>query len=90
VRIAIALKTHGECKFVKRNGNLTKARDCDKPKFFKARLGEIRNGKVPWTFRIRHLDLPNGRYIAEALGTDRQNNNETKLRRFNRKHFRLR
>jgi uncharacterized repeat protein (TIGR01451 family) len=90
VRVAVALRVGKECRFLKHNGKLTSSRSCSKRAYFRARLGHIRNGKVPWTFRKRHLDLPTGRYIAVALGTDSQNNDETTTRRFNLKHFRIR
>ena len=89
VNIAIALRDGKQCRFLKHNGDLTDPRSCTKFVFFKARLGQLRNGKVPWTFRIRHLSLPSGRYEALALGTDSQGNQEKSLRRFNRKFFRI-
>jgi uncharacterized repeat protein (TIGR01451 family) len=89
VRLAIALRDGSQCRFLKQNGDLTSARLCTKYVFFTARLGEVRNGKVPWTFRKRHLDLPKGKYFAFAFGTDSQNNKETKTRRFNKKPFRI-
>jgi uncharacterized repeat protein (TIGR01451 family) len=89
VRLAIALKDGSKCRFIKHNGDLTASRSCDNRVYFKARLGTIRNGKVPWTFRIRHLDLPRGKYVAFASGIDSQDNAESKARRFNKKTFRV-
>jgi uncharacterized repeat protein (TIGR01451 family) len=89
VRLAIALRVGGKCRFLKKSGGLTSARDCADRVYFSARLGVVRGGKVPWTFRKRHLDLPTGSYVAFAFGTDSQNNKESKVRRFNRKFFRI-
>ncbi len=89
VRLAVALRDGSKCRFLKHNGQLTRARSCKKYVFFTARLGQVRNGKVPWTFRKRHLHLPRGRYLAFAFGTDSQNNTETKTRRYNRKGFHI-
>ena len=50
---AIGLDLGSECRFLRRNGNLGARRDCDNRQFINARLGEVRNGKVPWTFRLR-------------------------------------
>jgi uncharacterized repeat protein (TIGR01451 family) len=87
VRVAVALKVGSKCRFLKSNGQLTSARACSKRVYFRARLGTIRNGKVPWTFRVRHLNLPAGNYLAFASGIDSQNNKETQTRRYNRKGF---
>jgi uncharacterized repeat protein (TIGR01451 family) len=89
VRLAIALLDGNQCRFLTHSGGLTAARSCKKYLFFTARLGRLRNGKVPWTFRVRNLSLPSGRYVAFAFGTDSQNAKETKTRRFNRKVFRI-
>ncbi|MFL5885041.1 MAG: choice-of-anchor Q domain-containing protein [Thermoleophilaceae bacterium] len=77
-----------KCRFLNKKGHLGKARSCKKPKFLKkARRGKVRNGKVPWTFRIRHLRLPPGRYLVFALGTDSAGHKEKKLRKYNQKTF---
>jgi hypothetical protein len=39
---------------------------------------------VPWTFALRKLRLPAGKYSVVALGTDSQNVQESTVRRFNR------
>jgi hypothetical protein len=90
VRVAVALRAGDRCRFLNHGGGLTSARACDNRVYFRARLGQIRGGKVPWTFRRRHLDLPAGSYVAFASGVDSQDNKETKVRRFNRKFFRIR
>ena len=90
LRLAIGLDLGSQCRFLRRNGNLGARRDCDNRQFINARLGQMRNGKVPWTFRLRGLDLPNGVYDLVAFGVDSEGNAETRLRRFNHKRFRLR
>jgi uncharacterized repeat protein (TIGR01451 family)/CSLREA domain-containing protein len=90
VQVAIALLDGSKCQFLKANGDLTGDRSCSDRVFFTARLGHVRGGKVPWTFRKRHLSLPKGKYVSFALGTDSQNNKETDIRRYNRKKFRIR
>ena len=90
VKLAVGLKAgHNKCRFLTRKGTLGKARSCRKPVFLKAKRGKLRNGKVPWTFRMRHLHLPSGNYIVIALGTDTNNDAETKLRTYNQKTFRI-
>jgi hypothetical protein len=90
VRLAIALHDGSNCRFLTSAGSLTSARSCSSRTYLTAKLGHLRNGKVPWTFRKRNLSLPAGRYDAIALGTDGQNRNESKLRTYNLKHFRIR
>jgi uncharacterized repeat protein (TIGR01451 family) len=77
------------CRFLTSSGTLGTARSCSKPQFLKARRGKLRNGKVPWTFRMRNLHLPKGTYIVVARGTDTSNHVEKKLRKYNRKTFRI-
>ncbi|MFL5885040.1 MAG: choice-of-anchor Q domain-containing protein [Thermoleophilaceae bacterium] len=88
VQLSIALKSgHGKCRFLKTNGQLTDARSCSRRTFVEAHRGRIRNGKVPWTFRVRHLDLPAGDYVVIARGIDTANDVESKIRTYNKKTF---
>ena len=87
VKIAIGNRVGSKCRFLQKNGKLGPARSCKKPKFLKAKRGKLRNGKVPWTFRMRHLHLPQGRYLVIALGVDTHNDAEKKLRTYNQKTF---
>ena len=88
VKLAVGFKVgSGKCRFLTKKGTLGKARSCKKPTFLKAKRGKLRNGKVPWTFRIRHLHLPSGNYIVIALGTDTHGDHETKLKTYNQKTF---
>jgi uncharacterized repeat protein (TIGR01451 family) len=88
VQIAVGLDVgSGKCRFLAKDGTLGPERSCKRPQYLTARRGKIRNGKVPWTFRMRHLNLPHGNYLVIALGTDTNNDRETKLRKYNRKTF---
>ena len=78
------------CRFLTADGDLTRTRACDNEVFRNTRLGEVRNGKVPWGFRERRLDLPAGRYQVIAVATDTDGIGETELRRFNLKRFTIR
>jgi uncharacterized repeat protein (TIGR01451 family)/CSLREA domain-containing protein len=90
VRVAVALHVGDECRFLARSGRLTKRRACDSRVYMNARVGDVRSGKVPWTFALRKLRLPAGKYSVVALGTDSQNVQESTVRRFNRKTFVIR
>jgi hypothetical protein len=78
------------CRFLTADGDLTGSRSCDNEVLLPARLGKVRNGKVPWTFRKRRLELPAGRYQVLAVGTDTDGLGETEPRRFNLKRFTIR
>jgi hypothetical protein len=78
------------CRFLGSSGQLGATRPCDDRVFLNAKLGKLRDGKVPWTFRKRRLDLPAGSYVVTALATDSDNNGETAIRRYNQKRFRIR
>ena len=53
-------------------------------------MGPERNGKVPWTFRRRGLDLPPGNYRIVVSAVDNRGQRETRLRRYNNKRFVIR
>jgi CSLREA domain-containing protein len=78
------------CRFLTADGDLTRTRACDNEVFRSTRLGKVRNGKVPWGFRQRRLDLPAGRYQVVAVATDTDGIGESELRRFNLKRFTIR
>jgi uncharacterized repeat protein (TIGR01451 family) len=88
-RLAIAQIVGSRCRFVQKNGSLTAPRSCSRRLYLNAHLGRKRAGKVPWTFRLK-VNLAAGRYVVTASGIDSQGLKETKLRKFNRKTFRLR
>jgi hypothetical protein len=75
--------------FLGRSGRLSKPRSCRRPLFVKARLGRVRRGKVPWTFR-HSARLRPGKYIVRARARDTRGNVEKLARRYNRKGFRVR
>jgi hypothetical protein len=55
----------------------------------RARLGTVRPGKVPWTFRARPR-LPHGRYVVSVRAVDTRGKAGGKRGRFNRKVFTVR
>jgi len=94
VRISIALvvgsgasAAASKCRFLTKSGTLSAPRSCKSRILLGAKLGKRRAGKVPWTFRMRHLHLPSGTYLVDAFGTDSQNNKERTTKRFNEKRF---
>ena len=90
VQVSIARLAGGaECRFLTSGGDLGSARACDDRVMLTAKLGKLRDGKVPWTFRKRRLDLPAGRYVVVAMAKDGDGNTETEIRRFNRKRFKI-
>jgi uncharacterized repeat protein (TIGR01451 family) len=90
VRLSVFMNDGNRCRFVTRSGGLTGRRACDSRVFMNARLGELRNGKVPWTFIQRKLNLPAGNYTVVALATDSQGTPETQAREYNLKRFEIR
>jgi hypothetical protein len=87
-RVSVSVsKTAGlKCRFLGRGGRLTKARSCKKPVRLRARLGKVRPGKVPWTFRARP-HLPHGRYTVTVRAVDTRGKAGGKRGRFNKKVF---
>ena len=84
--MAIAQRSGRRCRFLGTNGRLGARRDCDSPVYRRARLGRIREGKVPWTFRTGAA-LPRGNYVAsvralDANGRPSGSTGGTRLKRF--------
>ena len=89
VHVAIAKRAGKRCRWLGRRGRLGARRSCGSPVYRRARLGPRRAGKVPWTFRAR-VRLPRGRYVVRARSVDRSGAVERRVRRFNRRLFRVR
>ena len=89
VQLSVSRKAGRRCVFLGRSGRLSKPRSCRRPLFVKARLGRVRRGKVPWTFR-HSARLRPGKYIVRARARDTRGNVEKLARRYNRKGFRVR
>jgi Calx-beta domain len=84
VSVALRKRHHRLCRFLKRNGRLTKRRkSCRHPRWITVR------GKRSWRLRTRHR-LPRGHYSIRVQGIDRASNRELKLRRANFRRVRLR
>jgi hypothetical protein len=75
-----------KCRFLGRSGRLGAARSCARPVRLRARLGRVRPGKVPWTFRARP-HLPHGRYVVSVRAVDARGHAGGRHGRFNRKVF---
>ena len=96
-RVEISLKKSvpGGCRYVRRNGTLTRRRSCRRPILFSFR-GKVRydkrRGLTVWRFSRRFPRLlPTGRYKIDVRGVDPRNNREalgTRPQRYSR--FRLR
>jgi len=56
--------THGRCRFLERDGKLSRPRPCDRPIEFLAR------GTSHWSLRLR-TGVPSGRYLIRADAVDR-------------------
>jgi hypothetical protein len=89
VQLSVSRKAGKRCVFLQRTGKLSKRRSCRKPLFVKAKLGRVRRGKVPWTFR-HSARLRPGKYTVRARARDTRGNVEKLARRYNRKSFRVR
>jgi hypothetical protein len=89
VSVSVSQTAGLECRFLGRSGRLTKARSCNKPVRLRARLGKVRPGKVPWTFRARP-HLPHGRYTVSVRAVDTRGRAGGKRGRFNKKVFTIR
>ena len=83
--VSVALhKAHHRCRFLKRNGRLTKPRPCKPARWLKA------TGKRMWRLRARRR-LPKGRYTIRTRAVDRAGNREKLKRpRFNFRRIRMR
>jgi hypothetical protein len=89
VDVAVSARVGKRCRFLLKSGRLSGARSCSKPVYLKAKLGRARSGKVPWSLR-RKTALPVGAYTARARARDSRGNVEKRVRRYNRKGFRVR
>src|SRR3954453_17799130 len=89
VSVSVAKMVGLRCRFLGRGGRLGRARPCSRPVPLRARLGRVRPGKVPWTFRMRP-HLPHGRYTVSVRAVDTRGRAGGKRGRFNRKLFRVR
>ena len=69
VEVSIALRSGNRCRFLTQRARLTRRRSCDAAIYRRARLGRLREGKVPWTFRSR-ARLPRGRYALTVRAFD--------------------
>jgi hypothetical protein len=92
VDVAVAQRVGRRCRWLSRGGRLSRrATSCSRPSFAgRGRLGRLRAGKVPWTARVAGRGLPRGAYLVVARATDTGGAVERKLRRFNRRTFRIR
>jgi hypothetical protein len=89
VQVAVARRVGSRCRYLTSRGRLTRARSCNRNEWLRARLGRIRAGKVPWTFRTR-ARLPRGTYELRVRAIDRSGTVEKQPRRHARKRFRIR
>ena len=89
VDVAVGQRVGKRCRWMARSGRLGKARSCARPTYRAAKLGRVRAGKVPWTFRAK-ARLPRGRYLALVRARDDGGAVERKRGRFNRRSFRVR
>ncbi len=89
--VAVAQRAGGRCRWLGRSGRLGRRASCARPVFSRsAKLGRLRAGKVPWTARVPARRLPRGSYLAVVRAVDTGGAVERKLRRFNRRAFRVR
>jgi hypothetical protein len=86
VTVSVSKAAGLRCRFLGRRGRLTKARSCARPIRLRARLGKVRPGKVPWTFR-RKPRLRHGRYTVTVRAVDTRGKAGGKRGRFNKKVF---
>jgi hypothetical protein len=63
------LPRHGRCRFLERNGGLSRARSCRRPIEFLAR------GTSHWSLRLR-IAVPPGRYVIRSDAVDRLHHRE--------------
>jgi hypothetical protein len=89
VRVAVARVSGRRCRFAGPRGRLGPRRSCSRPRYLPARLGRRRDGKVPWTFRLRHR-LPRGRYVAHVRARDDAGRASPPGSRLSRKRFAIR
>jgi len=92
VDVAVAKRAGRRCRWLSRSGRLSRrATSCGSPAFVRrGRLGRLRAGKVPWTARVAARSLSRGTYVVVARATDTGGAVERRLRRFNRRTFRVR
>jgi beta-glucosidase len=86
VEVAIGQRAGIGCRWLDRRGAFGKPRPCSAAVWRRARLGRVRAGKVPWTFRAT-AQLPRGRYFALVRGRDDGGAIERPLGKFNRRSF---
>jgi beta-glucosidase len=89
VEVAVAQRVGVRCRWLGRSGRLSTSGSCQKPVYRRARLGRVRAGKVPWTFRAA-ARLPRGSYVALVRGRDSGGAVERPRGRFNRRSFAVR
>jgi hypothetical protein len=89
VEVAIAQRSGAACRWLDRRGGFGKPRSCSAAVWRRARLGRVRAGKVPWTFRAS-ARLPRGSYLALVRGRDDGGAVERPRGRFNRRAFAVR
>jgi hypothetical protein len=73
---------HDRCRYLKRNGRLTRATSCHRGRYLRAK------GTGHWRIRIRGK-LPAGRWEIRARARDRAHNRERGRTRRNTKRFRI-
>ena len=86
VYVSVSKAAGLKCRFLGRRGRLTAPRSCARPVLLRARLGRVRPGKVPWTFRSRP-HLTHGRYTVTVRAVDARGKAGGRRGRFNRKVF---
>ena len=79
------------CRFLQKNGRLSKSRSCSKPIWLRAQTRFVKKtNKTVWTFTKKPAHLSRGTYVAAARGIDPFHHVEKQLRHHNVTHFRLR
>ena len=90
VQVAVARRIGRRCAWVGRRGRLGRPASCSARRYRRARLGKVRSGKVPWTFRSR-ARLPRGRYVVTVRVRDANGRlSDPTGRRYATKRFRIR
>ena len=84
VTVSVWRKSGSRCRFLAKNGRLSKRRSCRKPIRIpvKTRFLGHRTDKTAWSFN-RRVRIPRGTYTFAARGTDAFGHRETRRRHYN-------
>jgi hypothetical protein len=90
VSVSIAKRAGRKCRFLERDGTLSRRRSCRRPTKLRAKgKYSLKKHRLTWRYHTG-AKLPKGRYVVIALAVDQSGNAERRVSHRNRKTFRVR